>query len=101
MSDGFAVLSSGDDGAMHVWEPRSGAPLQSFKGSVACRQGVVAVAGAPSPHGARVCQYVVACQGDKPFVNVWAWGKVRRFFVLLSSVLFAFQWPLMYKTPWS
>lgn len=37
------------------------------------------VHGRVAVHCSPVPQYLVACQADRPFMHVWAWGKVRCF----------------------
>ena len=74
------VLTSGDDGVTNAWELKTGVVLEAFKGSVCGRQGLATVTASATLHGAPTVQYIVSCQADKPFINVWQWGKVRLVF---------------------
>ena len=74
------VLTSGDDGVTNAWELKTGVVVEAFKGSVCGRQGLATVTASATLHGAPTVQYIVSCQADKPFINVWQWGKVRLVF---------------------
>lgn len=73
--DDVVVLSCGDDGNMSVWDARSGAVSTTFKNCLAANQGVISVDGRPARTSRPVSSALIAAQRDKPFLNVWHWGK--------------------------
>jgi WD40 repeat protein len=60
---------------MSAWDARSGAVSATFKNCLATTQGVVSVDGRPARSSRPVSSALIAAQRDKPFVNVWHWGK--------------------------
>jgi hypothetical protein len=72
------VITAGDDGNAVAWELGTGVTLETFKGAPpCCARGLAPVFGRLAAHTAPAVQYLVGCQSDRPFINVWAWGKVR------------------------
>lgn len=79
------VVSGGDDGTLVAWELSTGVVVETFKGGGACgARAIAAVHGRVAAHCMPTPQYLVACQADRPFMHVWAWGKDQPHFKCAS-----------------